>query len=262
MVQLVFDASAIDVEYGAGQLPVGDLIVAVTESGVRESRSSGNELHFLNLEVQGGEHAGATGEMRFNTGHPNIDVRRISEQNLGRVIQAVGFMSITDTLQLHGRPFMVSVRWQDEEEKRYTEIKKILYANGAELKNMAGGGPKPATLESQPATQPAGEWVEQPVTQPTQPATQPAGEWAPATQPAQPVHAQPATQPATTQPTQPVHAQPATQPVAQPTQPVHAQPTQPDTPDDVRMAQNHPANNQPVAEWVPKDRDQSVDIPF
>ena len=205
--------------------PTGHL-VSIVESSMKPTSKGTGTMLVLCLRILEGPNANVEGDWNLNIQNSNQTTVRIAMQELACICHAVGELGqIQDVGLLHDRPFRVVVVLQSGEngEKGYTEVTKVLRADGTKLSQPAGNAtaaPAPAPTQAAPVTPatPGGF----PVTDTVQPAEAP---------PAQ-AQAAPAMQPAEAPPAQaaqsaPAQAQPAQ---AAPTQaapaPTQAAPTQ------------------------------------
>ena len=200
--------------------PTGHL-VSIVESSMKPTSKGTGTMLALCLRILEGPNANVEGDWNLNIQNSNQTTVRIAMQELACICHAVGELGqVQDVAVLHDRPFRVVVALQSGEngEKGYTEVTKVLRADGTKLSQPAGNAsaaPAPAqAAPAQAAPSPA---------QPAQAAPAQAAPVTPATpggfpvtdtvQPAQAAPAQaqaaPAMQPAEAPPAQAAQAAPA-----------------------------------------------------
>lgn len=196
-----FDPGQFQPIMGGGQsLPVSDKkghLVVITESSFEQTSSgTGNKL-VLTCHIQDGPHAGQEGNWNLNLGHPNATTVRIAQQELACVCHAVGHISpLVNTEVLHNKPFRIVVALQKvkpgDEDKGYTEVTKVLRADGSKLTDPPGsGGAAPSPAGPPPAGPPAAAQGGFPTTTQVAPPPSPAQQQFPPPQQAAPPQQQP-----------------------------------------------------------------------
>ena len=202
--------------------PTGHL-VSIVESSMKPTSKGTGTMLALCLRILEGPNANVEGDWNLNIQNSNQTTVRIAMQELACICHAVGELGqVQDVGVLHDRPFRVVVALQSGEngEKGYTEVTKVLRADGTKLSQPAGNGAAaPAPAPAQPA-QPAPAQVSPAQAPPAQAAAQ-----------AAPAQAAPVT-PATpggfpvTDTVQPAQAAPAPAQAAPAMQPAEAPPAQ------------------------------------
>ena len=234
--------------------PTGHL-VSIVESSMKPTKSGTGTMLALSLRILEGPNANAEGDWNLNIQNSNQTTVRIAMQELACICHAVGELGqVQDVGVLHDRPFRVVVTLQSGEngEKGYTEVTKVLRADGTKLSQPAGNAtaaPAPAPAPAQPApAAPAQPAPAQPAPAPVQaapaqaaPAQATPGGF-PVTDTVQPAQAAPAMQPAETPHAQAAPAQAAPAPAQEAPAPAQAAPAQ---------AAPAPAQAAPAAEKPP-----------
>lgn len=202
-LQAPFNAQQFDPTQGGTfqQLPVGKHPVKIIASEIKATQDNTGGMIVFELEVIDGPGMGSHGVMRLNLYSSSDKARAIAESQFSALCYATGVFMVTDTSQLHDRPFAVDVEEQpltpQQVEKKnagetvrpFTQVKKILDIQGNEPK--AHGQQAPAQQGAWGGAAPA----QQPTQAPAAPAPAPAAAWggaAPAAQPAQAPAAAPA----------------------------------------------------------------------
>lgn len=145
MAQLTFDSTQYNPEQGAGQLSVGRHLVIIEGDEIKKAKESqGGYLEFKLKGIQASEsERGAYRLNLFNAG-PNSQVTiEAANRQLSAVCHAVGVQGLNgDTSVLWNLPFIVEVGYQrghnpatdGEDAKGYTQVNRVLYADGGEIK--------------------------------------------------------------------------------------------------------------------------------
>ena len=150
-----FDATKVEPQgVGASQLPVspkeGWPVVISASEMVENSAKTGGFLQ-LTLQVIDGEHKGEEGTYRLNLFNANEKAVEIAYKQMSAICHVTGVMNVTDSAQLHNRPFRAVVGLQKDAEaqaKGYTEVKGVL--------DIAGNQPgKTGATPSAPVAAPA-----------------------------------------------------------------------------------------------------------
>lgn len=145
MAQLTFDSSQYNPEQGVGQLSVGRHLVVIEKDEIK--KANGSNGGYLQFDLKGvNQSQGETGAYRLNlfaAGENAQKTIEIASRQLSAVCHAVGVPGLNgDTSVLWNLPFMVEVAYQKghnpktdgEDAKGYTEIKRVYYADGSEIK--------------------------------------------------------------------------------------------------------------------------------
>lgn len=152
MAQLNFDATQFNPEAGIGQMSVGRHLVVIEKDEIK--KANGSNGGYLQLDLKGvGQSQAESGAYRLNlfaAGENAAKTIDIASRQLSAVCHAVGVMGINgDTSVLWNLPFMVEVAYQKghnpatdgADAKGYTEVKRVLTADGQEIKaGVIGGG--------------------------------------------------------------------------------------------------------------------------
>lgn len=186
MAQLNFDATQYNPEQGTGQFSPGRHLVVIEGDEIK--KANGSDGGYLEFKLKGvNQSQGEQGAYRlnlYNNGANAAKTVEIANRHLSAVCYAVGVLGINgDTSVLWNLPFMIDVAYQKghnpatdgEEAKGYTEIKRVLTANGEEIKagmqpGGSGGGQQTAFGQGQAGNfqQPQQQQQQQQVQQPNQ----------------------------------------------------------------------------------------------
>lgn len=131
-----FDASQVETGF---TIPEGDYKAVIKSSEMKESKA-GNPLIVFNFEVIDGDFKGRTLRLMCNYQHPNDIARRIADQQLAGMGEAVGKEQFTDTSELHNLPMLITVKHSEYNGEKQNEIRKFKsLADGAAPETSAGG---------------------------------------------------------------------------------------------------------------------------
>ena len=131
-------------------LPDGEYEMIITKSDVKPTKAGNG--HYLELEMQviGGEHSGRRHWERLNVDNPNKQAEDIATAALAALCIAVDVPDMTDTVQLHDIPFVVTM---EIDRKDPTRNRIAGYANSAATTSAAPV--KAAAPAAKPAAAPA-----------------------------------------------------------------------------------------------------------
>ena len=104
-----FDATKVDPQGDYTPLEPGVYKCMIVESEVKpNSAGTGSVLH-LNVEVCEGKGKGFKIRDFINIVHEKTQVQEIGQRQLSSICHAVGKMNVSDSSELHHKPFMVNV---------------------------------------------------------------------------------------------------------------------------------------------------------
>jgi hypothetical protein len=116
-MRLDFDSDTVE----SDQLPPGTYTAAILESELKVTKSGGQALK-LDISVLEGRYKGWRISDMINLKHPKKDVEKIALQKLKRYTLACGLKKITDSEELHARPFVVEVVQNGD----FVNVKKVM----------------------------------------------------------------------------------------------------------------------------------------
>ena len=150
MSLLNFDATKVNPTIPMEILPAGKYVVEITNSATKETKAKNGSYLELEMTVLTGEYKGRKLWDRLCVNHANQTTQRIAQANLSALCHAVDVLKPHDSLDLHGLPFVVTVRVRKDE-------------NTGEMSNAIRGYSKkersfvPLTPKTETATQTAEE---------------------------------------------------------------------------------------------------------
>lgn len=180
MSQFNFDATQVSPQGDRTPLPKGRYSVMATSSEIKTVKAPGTG-RFINIgmKILDGPAKDKTMFTNLNIENANPVATQIGRERLSALCHVVGILQITDTAQLHGRPFVVDI--DVDAEGKYNEVVSFLKVDGSPAVAVGAGGapagapPPPwaapgTATGGPPAPAPAPAPVPQP---PPQPATPP-----------------------------------------------------------------------------------------
>ena len=201
MAQINFDARTVDPSTGGMDIfETGEYGFQIVKSDVKQTRAGDGTMLVLEAACIDEGFTGKRLLIRLNVQNPSPQAVEIAYRDLSAICHVCGVLQITDTVQLHGRPFRVRLEKlprRDKPEQFTNEIRAYLDMQGnPPTKGQAAGGSAPpaAAPPSAPPAAPAA--ASQPPAAPPAAAPPSAPPAAPAAAPAAPPAAPPAAAPA------------------------------------------------------------------
>ncbi|QIG73305.1 DUF669 domain-containing NTP-binding protein [Rhizobium phage RHph_N17] len=180
MVALNFNASTVKPNVALEAIPSGLYPVIITASQEKPTKAGNGSYIEIEMTVQGGEFAGRKVFDRLNIRNANQTAVDIAYATLSAICHVTGVLNMTDTVQLHGRPFQAVVSKlprDDRPDQMTNEVKgyKDMQGNDPGFSGaVASSGAQPGWAQA-PVQQPQQQPVQQqPVQQQQPPQTQPA----------------------------------------------------------------------------------------
>lgn len=91
-------------------IPAGErLSVMVVKSELKDTKAGNGKRLLFYMKVQDGEYKGKTVFTGLNIVNPNPTAVEISQKELASICEACGKVTITDSQELHGIPFFITV---------------------------------------------------------------------------------------------------------------------------------------------------------
>jgi len=185
-IGMSFDCTSVQPQGNSSQLPVSGpegFPVIISSSEMKATANDANAGFLeLTLQVMDGEHTGQTGKYRLNIFSKSEKAVEIALRQLSALGHVTGVLNITDSAQLHNRPFRVIVGLQKrpadwkEGDVEYTEVKGVKDSNGNNPGKSTGAA---ASAHQAPAAPPVFAPAQAaPVAQPAAPAPA-AAAWTP-----------------------------------------------------------------------------------
>ena len=119
MAQLneIFDANSVEPAVPLEALPPGKYLAHIIDSDMRSTKDGSGSFLWLAIEILDGPYTGRQTWDRLNLENPNLQAVEIAKRTLAALCRAVGLREISDSEELHHRPFIVSLRLRPAREE-------------------------------------------------------------------------------------------------------------------------------------------------
>ena len=106
----VFDSNQHE-DLGAFEpIPAGDYPMAITGSSMQDTKAKTGKYIKLEFTILDGEQKGRKIWTNLNVVNPNPVAVEIAQKELATICRACGKLTITDTMELHGIPFLGKIK--------------------------------------------------------------------------------------------------------------------------------------------------------
>jgi hypothetical protein len=135
MAQLQFDASQVDPTSQYDLVPKGDYVMCLRETDIKATKA--NTGHYIDFvaEILEGPQTGRKVFGKINIQNANPTAEQIGQRELSQICHAVGVLQLTDTTQLHEKPFVGRVGVEVSKDPQYDDKSVI-----KQYKPMAAAG--------------------------------------------------------------------------------------------------------------------------
>lgn len=168
-----FDATQVEPQSEFAPLPAGEYLAMIPDSEVKPTKKGQGEYLLLYVTIIDGPYKGRVVFDRLNLWNQNQQAVDIAQRQLSALCHAVGVMQVTDSQQLHDKPFVVNLAYEEGKNgydaQNRVKAYKPYEGAPAPAQPVAAGAPAPA-----PAQQPVA--AQQPAAAAAQPGGRPA--WA------------------------------------------------------------------------------------
>jgi hypothetical protein len=113
-IGFAFDANSVQPSTAYEALPQGDYEVMIVDSNMEGNKAGTGQFLKLQLQVISGPRTNAVLFVRLNLDNPNPKAVEIAQRDLSAICHAVGVLQVTDSAQLHNRPFIAKVTVKDD----------------------------------------------------------------------------------------------------------------------------------------------------
>jgi hypothetical protein len=113
-IGFAFDANSVQPSTAYEALPQGDYEVMIVDSNMEGNKAGTGQFLKLQLQVISGLRTNAVLFVRLNLINPNPKAVEIAQRDLSAICHAVGVLQVTDSAQLHNRPFIAKVTVKDD----------------------------------------------------------------------------------------------------------------------------------------------------
>lgn len=141
-----FNAHEVEPAVGFEPIPAGKYLAAITESGMKPTKSGVGSFLELTFQILEGEYKERALWTRLNLDNPSATAVKIARAELSAICRAVGVMAPKDSVELHNLPLILTVAHRKR--KDTGEITNVIadYAKkqaAAPVAAVAGGDAKP-----------------------------------------------------------------------------------------------------------------------
>lgn len=151
MVALNFNAAGVKPNTALEAIPSGIYPVIITATSEKPTRNGQGAYIEVEMQIQGGEFNGRKVYDRLNIKNNNQQAVDIAHATLSAICHVTGVLQMTDTQQLHGRPFQAVVSKLERSDQpgsgnMTNEVKGYKDMNGNDpgfAGNTQGGGGQP-----------------------------------------------------------------------------------------------------------------------
>jgi hypothetical protein len=154
-IGFAFDANSVQPSTAYEALPQGDYEVMIVDSNMEGNKAGTGQFLKLQLQVISGPRTNAVLFVRLNLDNPNPKAVEIAQRDLSAICHAVGVLQVTDSAQLHNRPFIAKVTVKDDPQYGLSnEVKG--YKPMGQAQQPAPVAAAPAYAAAPPQAAPAG----------------------------------------------------------------------------------------------------------
>ena len=156
MVQINFNAQDYDPNTGAGDVfESGEYAFQIVSSATKATKAGTGTMLVFELACVEPEQKGKRFTIRLNVANPNAQAVEIAMKDLSAICHVTGQLHITDTQQLHGKPFRIRLEKApraDDPTKDGNEVRAYLDMNGnpPAAGGATGGAPAAPTAPAAP----------------------------------------------------------------------------------------------------------------
>jgi hypothetical protein len=127
MAQFQFDTNTVAPrENNFEVLPAGTYAGQVTESEIVSLKSGNGSALKLTIEVLTEGYRGRKVWARLNVRHNNPTAEQIAQQQLRELCDSVGLVRMTDTVELHNKPFQVKLKIRKDDTGQYEDQNEVV----------------------------------------------------------------------------------------------------------------------------------------
>lgn len=120
---LDFNAEEVDPQEVFEVMPAGDYVGQVVGSEIKPTASGSGEYLKVEIEILTAGFAGRKVFDQLNIRNESVEAERIGRAQLSALCHAVGVMRISDSQQLHGKPF--AIKLAVKEDPKYGKQNKV-----------------------------------------------------------------------------------------------------------------------------------------
>ena len=114
MSMLSFNAEEVEPQTAFEPLPAGDYVGHIVGSEVKPTASGSGEYLKVEIEILSPGFSGRKVFDQLNIKNESAEAERIGRAQLSALCHAVGVMRVTDSQQLHGKPFAIKLSIKED----------------------------------------------------------------------------------------------------------------------------------------------------
>ena len=147
MAQFQFDTNTVAPrENNYELLPAGIYAGQVVESEIVNLKSGNGSALKLTIEILSEGYRGRKVWARLNVKHNNPTAEQIAQQQLRELCDAIGIVRMTDTVELHNKPFQVKLKIRKDDTGQYEDQNEVVG-----FKTLSGAtGPVATSIQPTP----------------------------------------------------------------------------------------------------------------
>jgi hypothetical protein len=127
MAQFNFDTNTVEKrEANYELLPAGWYTAQVVESEITNLKSGNGSALKLTIEVLQDGYRGRKVWARLNVRHTNAQAEQIAQQQLRELCDAIGVVRMSDTVELHNKPFQVKLKVRIDDTGQYEPQNEVV----------------------------------------------------------------------------------------------------------------------------------------
>lgn len=151
---LNFNAEEVEPNKPFEPIPAGDYIGKVVSSEIKPTASGTGEYLKIEIEVLGPTFAGRKVFDQLNIRNENTEAERIGRSQLSALCHAIGVLRVSDSNELHGKPFSFKTTIEKDATGQYGDKNKIKGYKKTEGAIPVSSSPSPQSPAANPSAQP------------------------------------------------------------------------------------------------------------
>lgn len=156
MARIDFDANAVPANERLQPVPVGNYLLQVIESEIRQNNKGTGEILKLTLQILDGPYANRQIWDNLNIVNDSPKAQEIANRNLADLCLLLGIVHCQDSEELHFKPFTAYVGIREDKSGQYAPQNTVRYRRSFMPPGQAGQPAAPARAQGTMVTpQPA-----------------------------------------------------------------------------------------------------------
>lgn len=149
MAQINFNAAAVEPQQTTSVIPAGKYTVVIEESELKSLNSGKGDGLNLRMRVVEGQYQNRVLFSLLCVRHENEQTQQIAQQQLSAICRAVGVGLLSDTVQLHNKPLIATVKIRKSEQ--YGDQNSVSAYEPASANSASFTAPQVPASPSQPS---------------------------------------------------------------------------------------------------------------